>query len=235
MRSASCLPGAGGEGGGEGSNEARQETERVLARGGEVDERQDDASVKDMAQDRGEDVFSQTGDQKNHIFHLYNFTGHQEYDAKRDVPENQRWEVASDAHGPWVRARCPIHSPHDPGHQHHGGFVESVKEADKLLPLRPQFLQRHAKNHGEQHQPQDVHAVCFCPERHLQHVKRTLLTSSGEGALVNPTPPFWNPDRRDPHSPRGLVASALALRGGVDFGAARVAAPIGGSSQRHDG
>lgn len=90
VRSASCLPGAGGEGGGEGRNEARQETERVLARGGEVDERQDDASVKDMAQDRGEDVFSQTGDQKNHIFHLYNFTGHQEYDAKRDVPENQR-------------------------------------------------------------------------------------------------------------------------------------------------
>lgn len=80
------LPWAGGEGGGEGRDEARQEAERVPARAGEVDERQDDAAVNNVAQDRSEDVFSQTGDQKNHIFHLHNFAAHQEYDAERDVP-----------------------------------------------------------------------------------------------------------------------------------------------------
>lgn len=87
---ASCLPRAGGEGGGEGRDEARQEAERVLARGGEVDERQDDASVDNVAQDGSEDVFSQAGDQKNHVLHLHNFTAHQEDDSEGDVPAEQR-------------------------------------------------------------------------------------------------------------------------------------------------
>lgn len=81
------IPGAGGKGSGEGGDEAWQETERVLACEAEVDERQDDASVDDVAQDRSKDVFSQTSDQKNHIFHLNNLTAHQEHDAKRDIPE----------------------------------------------------------------------------------------------------------------------------------------------------
>jgi len=59
----SCsVPGAGGEGCGEGRDEAWQEAVRVLACEAKVDEGQDDASVDDVAQDRGEDVFPQTGD-----------------------------------------------------------------------------------------------------------------------------------------------------------------------------
>lgn len=49
--------------------------------------------MKDVAQDGSEDVFPQTGDQKNHIVHLHNFTAHQEDDAKRDVPEEERREA----------------------------------------------------------------------------------------------------------------------------------------------
>lgn len=94
----SRLPGAGGEGGGEGRDEARQETERVLACEGKVDERQDNASVNNMAQDGSDDVLPQAGDQKDHVLHLYDFTAHQEYDAKRDVPEKPRREVLSHAH-----------------------------------------------------------------------------------------------------------------------------------------
>lgn len=70
------LPGAGGEGGGEGCDEAWQETEGVLASQTKVDEGQDDASVDNVAQNRSKDVFSQAGDQKNHVFHLHNFTAH---------------------------------------------------------------------------------------------------------------------------------------------------------------
>lgn len=88
------VPGAGGKGRGEGRDEARQETEGVLAREAKVDEGQDDAPVDDVAQDWSEDVFPQTGDQKNHIFHLYNLTAHQEHDAKRDIPERRkRWAL----------------------------------------------------------------------------------------------------------------------------------------------
>lgn len=43
-------------------------------------------------------------------------------------------------------------SPHDPGDQHHGGFVEGVKESDELLALGPQLLQRHPEHHGEENQ-----------------------------------------------------------------------------------
>lgn len=57
------VPWAGGEGSGEGRDEAWQETEGVLACEAEVDEGQDDASVDNVAQDWGKDVFSQTSDQ----------------------------------------------------------------------------------------------------------------------------------------------------------------------------
>lgn len=45
------VPGAGGKSCGEGRDEARQESERVLAREAKIDERQDDAPVDDVSQD----------------------------------------------------------------------------------------------------------------------------------------------------------------------------------------
>lgn len=80
------IPGAGGEGGGEGRDEARQEAVGVLACEAEVDEGQDDASVNNVPQDGGKDVFPQTSDQKNHVFHLHNLTSNQEHDTERNVP-----------------------------------------------------------------------------------------------------------------------------------------------------
>lgn len=84
------IPGAGSEGSGEGCDEAWQETEGVLACEAKVDEGQDNASVDNVAQDWSKDIFSQTSDQKNNIFHLYNLTAHQEHDAKRDIPERHK-------------------------------------------------------------------------------------------------------------------------------------------------
>lgn len=81
------IPGAGGKGSGEGCDKAWQETEGILACEAKVDERQDDPPVDNVAQDWGEDVFPQTSDQKNYIFHLHNLTTNQEHDAKRDIPE----------------------------------------------------------------------------------------------------------------------------------------------------
>ncbi len=43
----------------------------------------------DVAQNRGKNVFPQTSDQQNHIFHLHNLTANQEHDAKRHIPEGQ--------------------------------------------------------------------------------------------------------------------------------------------------
>lgn len=57
------IPGAGGEGSGERCNEARQETVGVLACETEVDERQDNSSMDNVAQDWSKDVFPQTSDQ----------------------------------------------------------------------------------------------------------------------------------------------------------------------------
>ncbi len=43
----------------------------------------------DVAQNRGKNVFPQTSDQQNHIFHLHNLTANQEHDAERHIPEGQ--------------------------------------------------------------------------------------------------------------------------------------------------
>lgn len=83
------LPGAGGKGSGERCDEARQETVGVCTSEAEVDKRQDNTTMDDVAQDRGENVLSQTSDQQNHILHLHDLTANQEHDAKRHIPEGQ--------------------------------------------------------------------------------------------------------------------------------------------------
>lgn len=61
------------------------------------------------------------------------------------------------------------YSPHDPGHQHHGGLVEGVEKANEFLPLVSELLQRHTKHHGKHNQAQDVHAISFGTNGHLKH------------------------------------------------------------------
>lgn len=151
-----CVPGACGEGGGEGRDQARQETEGVLASEAKVDERQDNATVDNVAQDRSKDVFSQTGNQKNHVLHLHNLTAHQEHDAEWDIPGGHHqmhiviWTLGIHEHDQNVSPLLSTaYAPHDPGHQHHGGLIESIKEANELLPLVSQLSQRHTKHHGK--------------------------------------------------------------------------------------
>lgn len=81
------LPGAGSKGCGERCDEARQETEGVFTSEPKVDKRQDNATMDDVAQDRGKNVLPQTSDQQNHIFHFHNLTANQEHDAKWHIPE----------------------------------------------------------------------------------------------------------------------------------------------------
>lgn len=87
------VPGAGGERCGERRYESRQETVGVFSRQAEVDERQDEGSVNNVSEDRGEDVLSQTGDQQDDVFHLHDLTADQEHDAERDVPETTKRRV----------------------------------------------------------------------------------------------------------------------------------------------
>lgn len=42
-----------------------------------------------------------------------------------------------------------FYSPHDPGHQHHGGFVKSTEESDEFFPLSAQLFQCYPKYHGK--------------------------------------------------------------------------------------
>lgn len=42
--------------------------------------------MDDVAQDRGEDVFSQTGHQKDNIFHFHNLAPNKEHNANRYIP-----------------------------------------------------------------------------------------------------------------------------------------------------
>ena len=83
--------------------------------------------------------------------------------------------------------------PHDPGHQHHGGLVEGVEEADELLPLRPKLPERDAEHHGEQHQTQDVHTVRVCTDGDLQETGFRGRTVKGLRILDHP--PWWNQTR----------------------------------------
>ena len=65
----------------------------------------------------------------------------------------------------WTGRRAPL--PHDPGHQHHGGFVEGVEELDEDLPLLTQLSQSHAEHDGKHHQAQDVHPILVVSKRDL--------------------------------------------------------------------
>lgn len=49
--------------------------------------------------------------------------------------------------------------PHDPGHQHHGGLVEGVKELDEDLSFLTQLPQSHAEHNRKHHQTENIHAI----------------------------------------------------------------------------
>lgn len=61
--------------------------------------------------------------------------------------------------------------PHDPGHNHHCGFIKGIEEANEFLSLLSEYTQRHTEHHSKQHQTKDVHAISFSPDRHLKQLE----------------------------------------------------------------
>lgn len=70
--------------------EAQEERERVFPRKSKIDKRQNNSSMDNMAQYRGEDVFPEASHEHDEVLHFHNLASDQEHDADRYVPANKQ-------------------------------------------------------------------------------------------------------------------------------------------------